>query len=141
MPSNKNYRKSLESKLTAEQLVRVGGFSKKSVKVLIDKSMVESMTMLDGDKKRRQEKKDGLADRDERGLFVTTRKDLCKSIKQPKKLAGSRQRKRENADTIQYQDGVSETRKNETLAWELSGKEKTFQQFKKINKYKELRRK
>lgn len=67
---------------------------------MIDRAMVESMTMLDGDKKRREEKKDGIADVPERGLFVTTRKDLCKSIKQPKKNAGNKVRKKENIDTV-----------------------------------------
>ena len=100
MSVNKAYKNSLVSKLTEEQVRRQGGFSKKGVKVIIGRKTIESLTMLDGDKERRREKKDGIADRDERGLFVTTRNDLCKSIKQPKKNAGNKVRKKENIDTV-----------------------------------------
>lgn len=122
-------KNSLRSTLALQEFRRAGGFTKRDIKIDIDKPMRETRNQLKGDEMRKYAKKyDNSYNLDAKkraefignsGLFVTNRQDIAKSVKISKKGKNQKNR-RIDASYDKYKADASAAEKVEVYKmWEL----------------------
>ena len=111
--------KSIKATIADQEFRRRGCFTKAGIKIDINKKIRTSKKALPGDLENRFEKREGISNRAERGLFFENRIDVCKSIKRPKKNAAEKVRKKDNAQPINQYNGTQFERSDVSKLWEL----------------------